>query len=346
MKRLKLSTIIISILAVAFIVSIFILPSESIEAAKHGISLWFNTLFPAQFPFIAGANILIGVGAVNFLGVLLEPIMKPLFNIDGKGAFPFILGIISGCPVGAKITANLRQSNQISVYDANRIMSICNNSGPLFMLGTVSIGMFDNIRLGFYMIIVTYISALSTGLIYRFYGLKEKSYSKSNKNILKTAYRKQIENRLNNYKGLGTILSDSIMDSMETVAKIGGFVIFFSVISAILINTPIISIVEYILNPVFLTLNIDKSLYRGILLGIVEITNGIDIISSSIAPLKHQAIAVVCLMSWNGLSIHAQIISMFGNTDIKIMPYICSKLIQTLFAYIYGCILFPIIMNV
>ena len=35
--------------------------------------------------------------------------MKPIFNIRGEGSFAFIMGIISGYPVGAKIVANLIQ---------------------------------------------------------------------------------------------------------------------------------------------------------------------------------------------------------------------------------------------
>lgn len=32
--------------------------------------------------------------------------MKPLFNIPGEGAYAFIMGIISGYPVGAKIVTD------------------------------------------------------------------------------------------------------------------------------------------------------------------------------------------------------------------------------------------------
>ena len=35
--------------------------------------------------------------------------MKPLFNIRGEGSFAFIMGILSGYPMGAKIAANFRQ---------------------------------------------------------------------------------------------------------------------------------------------------------------------------------------------------------------------------------------------
>lgn len=342
LKKLKISTTLISFLAVIFIISIFIFPSDVIDAAKYGISLWFNNLFPALFPFIVGSNILIDIGAVSFIGIILEPIMRPIFNISGKGAFPCIMGAVSGFPVGAKITGDLRYKNQIDLSDTARIMSLCNNPSPLFILGTVSIGMYKNPKIGFSIMLVIYLSAISTGLLFRFYGKNSVQSVQPIKklNILKKAYRNQINNRINNYKSFGLILGDSIMNAMEIVTKVGGFVIFFSVISRILSLTPLIEIIENILTPLFSILKLDKSLYKGIILGIIEITNGIDIISKTNACLKQQLIVTACLLSWNGLSIHAQVISMISHTDIKIYPYIVAKLIQTMFTVIYSCILF------
>lgn len=345
MNKLNFSTIITTLLAVLFIGAIFVFPSESIEASKHGISLWFNTLFPAQFPFIIGANILIGIGAVNFIGVLLEPIMRPIFNISGTGAFPFIMGMLSGCPVGSKITGDLRHKKEISYLDATRIMSICNNSGLLFILGTVAIGMFKNAQIGFHLIIITYLSALSTGLLFRFWGSSEKPIASFDKNALfKKAYRKQIEFRINNRKTIGTLLSESIMNAMEVVVKIGGFVIFFCVVSTLLSLSPVIPFLEYILSPVFSLFNIDKALYTGLLVGLIEVTNGIDMITQTSAPLKQQLITSACLLSWCGLSIHAQAISMTTHTDIKAGPYLLSKIIQTVFAGIYATFYYNIIL--
>jgi sporulation integral membrane protein YlbJ len=341
MNKLNFSTIITTLLAVLFIGAIFIFPSEAIEASRHGISLWFNTLFPAQFPFIIGANILIGIGAVNLIGVLLEPIMRSIFNISGTGAFPFIMGMLSGCPVGSKITGDLRHTNEISHSDATRIMSICNNSGLLFILGTVAIGLFKNAQIGFQLIFITYLSALSTGLLFRFWGPTEKNKLSIERNpLLKKAFNKQIEFRINNKKSIGTLLSESIMNAMEVVVKIGGFVIFFCVVSTLLSLSPVIPFLEYILSPVFSLFNIDKSLYRGLLIGLIEVTNGIDLIAHSTAPLKQQLITTSCLLSWCGLSIHAQAISMVAHTDIKIAPYLGAKIIQTALAGIYAYILF------
>ncbi len=63
--------------------------------------------------------------------------MKPIFNVPGIGAYAFIMGIISGYPVGAKIVTEFRKNGECSKVEAERLLSFSNNSGPLFIIGTV-----------------------------------------------------------------------------------------------------------------------------------------------------------------------------------------------------------------
>ena len=49
-------------------------------------------------PFFAMSEIMIGLGVVHFMGVLVEPIMRPVFRIPGEGAFAVVMGLASGYP--------------------------------------------------------------------------------------------------------------------------------------------------------------------------------------------------------------------------------------------------------
>ena len=51
--------------------------------------------------------------------------MKPLFNVGGNGAFAFIMGIISGYPMGAKIACNFRQNNICSKEECESACEEC-----------------------------------------------------------------------------------------------------------------------------------------------------------------------------------------------------------------------------
>src|SRR5690554_6427398 len=145
-------------------------PSNSYNAAKNGLFIWFNNVLPALLPFFIGSEILIGLGVVHFIGVLLEPIMKPVFNVPGVGSFIYTMSITSGYPMGAKITSELRKRNLYSKEEGQRLLALCSTSGPLFIIGSVSIGMFKNPYLGILIVFSHYFGSIATGLTFRNYG--------------------------------------------------------------------------------------------------------------------------------------------------------------------------------
>ena len=53
------------------------------------------------------------LGVVHMMGVFLEPVMRPLFNVPGTGSFVMAMGLASGFPIGAILTAELRSRNPV-----------------------------------------------------------------------------------------------------------------------------------------------------------------------------------------------------------------------------------------
>lgn len=76
------------------------IPKDSFDSAIMGLNLWCNVVFPALLPFFILSEILMGLGVVHFIGVLLEPLMCPIFNVPGVGAFAISKGLASGLPNG------------------------------------------------------------------------------------------------------------------------------------------------------------------------------------------------------------------------------------------------------
>src|SRR5699024_2741099 len=129
-------------------VSLIIFPSQALEASIRGLNMWWEIVFPSLLPFFITAELLIAFGVVRFVGVLFEPIMRPLFNVPGAGSFGWIMGMASGYPTGAKIAARLREDDQLTKTEAERLVSFTNASSPLFIIGAVSIGFFHDPQLG------------------------------------------------------------------------------------------------------------------------------------------------------------------------------------------------------
>ncbi|NLM13159.1 MAG: sporulation integral membrane protein YlbJ [Epulopiscium sp.] len=324
---------------------IIIFPQEVFNASKKGLLLWFNTVFPSLFPFMVGTYLLIELGVVRFIGILFEPIMRPIFNVPGVGAFAWIMGLISGYPVGAKITADLRTKGQITQAEAQRLVAFSNNSGPLFILGAVSVGMLSNPGVGIFLLGIHYLSSFSVGLLFRFYNRENIRTSKRNKQLFKEAFKQFTLEQKNQSKKMGTVLKESIMHSMDLIVQIGGFIILFSVIAELLKVFSIMDLFNQILYPVFSFIGFDRSLINGWVLAIIEITNGINMIGSSSAPFYQQLVLINSVIAWGGISILMQTVSVISHSDIKVSIYVLAKFIQSIFAIIYSILLYPYIKN-
>ena len=134
---IRLKKLVLPLILILFTCSLIIFSKTNLNAAKNGLILWANSIVPTLFPFFVATELLSHTNFTYYLGKLLNPFMKPLFNIRGEGAFGLIMGIISGYPVGAKIAANFRKNNICSKEECERLLSFTNNSGPLFIIGTV-----------------------------------------------------------------------------------------------------------------------------------------------------------------------------------------------------------------
>lgn len=322
MKKLKnISYYIIPLLVAFFNVLIVIVPDLVITSAQNGLMLWFNKVLPAILPFLIGTNLLIQLGFIDFLGTLLEPIMKKIFNVSGYGAFALILGMFSGYPIGAKITATLREEKKISKVEAQRLISFTNNSGPLFIIGTVGIGMFGSIELGYFILAIHYISAFTVGYIFRFYKISKDNDKNPQKTSIKLAFRNLQMSRMKNKKTFGEILSDSVRSSLETICMIGGFIILFSVIAEIFKASNILGKFS------------NSDIANGTLIGIIEITNGINILSKNLSVISVMLTSMI--ISFSGLSITAQTVSMISKSDIDLKIYILSKILHSVISLIY-----------
>ena len=332
----KLKRNILPLIFLAFTFCLVIFSSNNLQAVKSGLTLWANSVVPSLFPFFVATEILINTDIINILGKLLNNYMKPLFNIRGEGSFAFIMGIISGYPVGAKIASEFRKNNICNKEECERLLSFSNNSGPLFIIGTVGILMYGSTIIGLLLFITHILAGITVGIIFRFW----KRNTKSN---LSTSSRK-IQNNNISFSNLGEVLSKSITNSISTIFLIGGFVVIFSCVISILKASGILNILTSFISPIFSTFNIDTSFVSPLICGFLEITNGINSISQiACKKLSINLILTTFLLGFGGLSVFLQVLSITSKTDLSIKPYIYGKLLQGIIASFYTYIFINII---
>lgn len=332
---LKLKRNFISLLFLLFTISILIFSNSNLSAVKSGISLWATSVVPSLFPFFVATELLMHTNIVYHIGKILNRFMKPLFNVRGEGAFAFIMGIISGYPIGAKIATNFRKEHICTKEECERLLSFTNNSGPLFIIGSVGILLYRNTMIGLLLFITHLLASLSVGILFRFW--KKNSHTDSYSSTSK-AYT---ENKTQaSFSNLGEILSESIVSSIKSILVIGGFVVIFSSIISILKSSGITHMIEIITTPFFNFIHISPSFIEPLFTGFFEITNGISTISNiAYKKLSINILMTAFLLGFGGISVLLQVLSITSKSDLSIKPYIYGKLLHGIIAALYTYIL-------
>ena len=333
---------------IMLVISIVIYPKESVEASYNGLMTWFTIVLPSLLPFFVGAEMLIGLGVVRFIGTLLEPIMRPLFNVPGEGSFAFAMSITSGYPVGVKIASKLRYEGSITRAEAQRMVAFCSTSGPLFILGAVGVGMFHSPQVGIALAICHYMAAILVGLMFRFYKLNDSpcQLTTSDKSVFKEALY-QLNLSRKRRLPLGILMGNAVKESINTILVVGGFIIVFSVIIRILQLVGFISFASEILYFFFKGFNFDIAMLKGLVTGFFEITLGSKMVSEiPSATLSSKLIITSFIIAWSGFSIHAQSFSILNQTDIKSSIYIISKFLHGIFSALLIYIFYPLLSSI
>ncbi|MEH7086368.1 sporulation integral membrane protein YlbJ [Neobacillus drentensis] len=332
MFRSKLKTIFLSISVTILAGSLIFYPQESLDASIRGLNMWWEIVFPSLLPFFIVSEMLIGFGVVKFIGVLLEPLMRPLFKVPGVGGFP----------AGAKFTARLREEGQLTRIEAERLVSFTNSSNPLFIFGAVSVGFFYNPHLGVILALSHYLGNICVGLIMRFYGKEshDETQAKRKKFKIRSALSALHQTRLKDNRPIGKLLGDAVNSSIQTLLMVGGFIILFSVINKILYHLHITATLAKSVEVLLSALSFPEMLSIPFISGLFEITLGSQLTSQNPdATLLQKAMITSFILAFSGFSVQAQVASILAQTDIRFKPFFMARILQGIFASLFALIL-------
>lgn len=283
--------------------------SETImNAVSYSFNIWINNVFPSLFPFFVLSEILINYGFIELVGELFKPIFEKLFKINGNASFVFIMSLISGFPSNAKYTRELYLQNKLNEKEATKILMFSHFSNPLFIMGTISLVFLKNKRLGLIVMFSHYIGNIIIGILFR-------NYNKSSVTKDKFSFKKAIlcmhNKRINNNKRFGSIITNSLVNTINTLLLILGVITTFLIITTIIDNNFHLSL-------------LNKSLLSGFL----EMTQGLKHVSLLNISNNYKALLICAIISFGGLSVHTQILSIISDTKIKYKPFLLARIIH------------------
>ena len=294
---------IIPVLIGLFNITLLLYPRVVLSAAREGLLLWFLTVLPSLLPFMIATNLLMKLG---------------VFRRMDAGWAAVVTGLVSGYPMGAKTVGDLCNAGDIEPHKARWLLTFCNNAGPLFIVGAVGIGMFGSAHVGYALWVTHVLSAFIIGAVGWF-------MKPVGRNLQPTEMK-----RAHAQKSLpiGKVLGESVKNAMESMALVGGLIIFFNVVTQVLRNV----------------LNAESPLLMGLLGGFLEVTGGVRTIASQNVHVTTVALAAA-IIGFGGLSVHAQALYFTTSTGMRPTLYFLCKALHGLLAaglMALAWLLFPI----
>ena len=309
----------VSIATITLLLILLIFPKDSIKGAENGILLWFNVIVPTLLPFIIVSNLIINLKLTTYISKLFYPILHRLFAVTRNGCYVIIIGLLTGFPVGAKACSDLVKNKMLTKKEGQYLLTFCNNASPMFIISYISILTLKIKGNQYRFLGIIYASAILSALLYRIVHHIQNNSFVAPDNIavtesitLRAADLPRKACAPNPPKRITfAIIDNAIMDGFDVITKVGGYIVLFSILTnVILTNLP------------------KNAIYSLLSVGLLEITNGINVIGSSSLTYGTKIALILPITAFGGISSIAQTKSVTDKSGLSIKSYIFYKLIN------------------
>lgn len=298
----QLISIFITILCSFIIFSIIINPLNCINNAINGAKLFAYKVFPTMFPFTLLLNIIIAYDGIYIYSKVFGKLLCTPLKLPRNCSLVLIISFLCGYPMGAQYCCELLEKKEINFNIASRLINIATNCSPLFLVGTIGESMLGSSHYGYILLASSYIGCFIMGLI-----IPANPMVKESQNTETHAFQKQ---------NIGSVLKNSVENSISSSLLVLGFVTIFSVLLGIIKNTAVFSAVNH------------NVLLGSLILGSIEMTNGCNLVSMSSLSIDLKLMLFSFFTSFGGLCVIAQTYAYTSHHNFSLLKYICRKIIQ------------------
>lgn len=306
-----------------FLILVISQPISALNGAKIGLLLWFNTVLPTLLPFIILSNFIIRFQVTDYICKIFSPVFKRIFHISDIGCYPIIIGILSGYPMGAKTCADLIKEGLLDKEEGQYIMILVGNASYIFLTSFLSVSSLAIPDRKYQLLALIYLSSIISATLYHIV-----SHRRSKKTDASMTATISIAECIEEVPLSMTTVDHCILDGFTTITKVGGYIIMFSVLTQILTS-------------IFTSFGTA----RFLLLGSLEITTGIYLVTSSAMELAKKIVLTITITSFGGFSSLAQVGSVIENSGLSLKTYFKYKLINSFVAFLLS-IVYVILFNI
>lgn len=297
-RRLNIAGVILLLL---FLLSY---PQEALDASREGMKLWLNTLLPTLLPFLILTGLLLHTEGIEKFLSPLSKFWKTFLGLSPAGAYVFLLGMLCGYPMGAKLASDMFSHGKIDRREAEYLLTFTNQASPAFLttyLAHVCLEQKTGIKRIFF---IMFAASAVCMVFFRFVIFRNHTAT--------TADKSYLQKETSTGSSPGTIIDVSIMNGFETITRLGGYILLFSLISACIRH-------YWRWSPEICSL----------FLGTMEITTGLHQIALANLPYEARYLISMALTAFGGFCILAQTRSV-TDKRLSFLPYIAAKFLNAI----------------
>ena len=205
--------------------------------------------------------------------------------------------------MGAKLTSDLYQKNKISKKEASYLLTFSNNPSPGFLTAYVSQICLGGRTKAHEITGILLLANLMCMLFFRFIIYKNKTFTPISPSKKETSA----------VSSPGAVIDVSIMNGFETITRLGGYILLFSILGAVIGH--------------FCPAQTEG---KYIFLGITELTTGLHQLALSSLSYGKKYLYAMTMTSFGGLCILAQTKSVLKG-QLSVLPYFAAKCIHAAF---------------
>lgn len=237
--------------------------------------------------------------------------------------FIILAGLFFGFPIGSKLTTDFYRQGYLKRERAQLLCAFTNNLSPAY----VSTFVLENSLKLENKTAVTFLLLYAPGYLFGIAGLlmhqgSSQSTELSNPTKLSnsTEFSDSRKKTASRFQMDMQIIDAGIISGFETLIKLCGYIVMFSIFVHIIHTLPI-----------------DNYIWKALIAGVLETTNGISYIGSLPIADGFRYLLAIAALSFGGISCIAQTGSMLSQTDLSLNAYVQFKLKMTGISILLTC---------
>lgn len=272
------------------------------ERSLYALRLWFETLVPSLFVIMVLVKVLFAFHCFDWLMRPLAWLIAPLLGI-GKHSMSYVAALmLLGFPAGAAFIDQEVAMGRLNEAQGKRLVYTCSFATPGFVIMTLGSVLFGNVKIGLVLFVIQLLAAF----------------------VLLLLTRKQIIPDIGDCQNVPPFVSTlktAMLDSGKALYMMGGYLMLCISICGVLLP----------FFPAFL---------QTPLAVITEFSSGCVSLAALSLSLPLRLMLISMLLSFGGLCVHMQVISMSEHIALSYGTYLCFRILQSAVTGIIAYVLF------